>query len=153
MQILCELKRFKEKITRGKFAGGITEYSIAVGGDNYSWNIVKVTYGKTTPPLGQKYFKGFCDLLNYLRDFNIDPHESIPKIIDALEENTGINSDELREKVKELPSLKTKGIAIDQYFKCNYNRVDHDTGKLADPNRIYVRVLKADIKTTAEKEQ
>lgn len=147
MQILCELKRFKEQITRGKYAGGETEYSISVGGDNYSWNIVKVTHGKSTPPIGQKYFKGFCHLLEVLPQFGVDPDKAIGKIVAALEKNTGIEAgDELIDTIATTDDYKKIGEAIDSRFKCNYNLPAHDSGKQTDPDRIYVRVLKANLK-------
>ena len=146
MQILCELKRVKEKITRGKFAGGETEYSLSVGGDNYSWNIVKVTHGKSTPPIGQKYFKGFCHLLGCLPDFNIDQADALDKIISALEKNTGIKaSDELLKLIEVSDDYDAIGVAIDEHFRCNYNKPEHDSGKQTDRDRIYIRVLKAKV--------
>lgn len=146
MQILCELKRFKEKITRGKFAGGETEYSIAVGGDNYSWNIVKITHGKTTPPLGQKYFKGFCHLLDQLPPFGIDKADALDKILAALEKNTGVKpSDELLKLIEVSTDYGKIGEAIDEHYRCNYNRATHDSGKQLDRDRIYIRVLKAEV--------
>jgi len=54
MKTLCELKRFKEKVTRGRFTGQDTEYAICVGGDNYSWNINRVVIGSNSPTLREK---------------------------------------------------------------------------------------------------
>ncbi len=162
MQILCELGRFKEKVTRGRFAGNETEYTINVGGDNYSWNINRKNVNAETPPVGQKFFKGFCNLLGYLPSFDVAPCEVIPKIVEALEKNTGIEAGELSGKILQAFSdadnpddvdLTEIGELIDEHFKCNYNRLAHDSGKLTDPERIYVRVLKANVKTAAKEEE
>jgi len=150
MKILCELERFKEKVTRGRFTGQDTEYSISVGGDNYSWNISRVNLNSSTPPIGQSYCKGFCHLLDVIQDAGIDAKKSVPKIIEALKKNTGVDDKELQEKIAELDSLKEIGEAIDTTFKCNYNKVNHNSGTITDPERVYVRVLKANLKTTKE---
>lgn len=153
MKILCELKRFKEKVTRGRSTGEITEYNICVGGDNYSWNVNRKNLNANTPPIGQKYFKGFCHLLNCLKEFNIDSKEALDVIIPALQKNTGIDPKDLLEKIDKETDLNKIGEYIDEHFLCNYNRVIHDSGKLTDPNRIYVRVLKANIKTVSKEDE
>ena len=150
MKELVELGRFKEKVTRGRFTGQDTEYALLIGGDNYSWNISRKNLNATTPPKGEKYCKGFCHLLDQLEGFNIDPDKAIPKIVDALAKNTGVDAKELNEKIAEEKSLKKIGEDIDNHFRCNYNRVAHDSGKLTDPDRIYVRVLKANLKTASK---
>ncbi len=102
-------------------------------------------------PLGQKYFKGFCHLLAGLAEFDIDAKDAANKILAGLETNTEIKpSEELLELIKSSNDLKEIGVAIDNHYKCNYNRTEHDTGKLTDPNRIYVRVLKANLKTASK---
>jgi len=145
MKELVELARFKEKVTRGRFTGQETEYALLVGGDNYSWNISRKNLNSTTPPKGEKYCKGFCNLLDYLEGFNIPADEAIDKIIDALSKNTGINSNDLCDKVVEAETLKEKGELIDSHFRCNYNKPEHDSGKQTDKDRIYIRVLKAKV--------
>ena len=146
MEILCELKRFSEKVTRGRFTGQTTEYSIAVGGDNYSWNITRITHGKTTAPSGQMYFKGFCHLLQKLSQFNIDPKDAINKITAALEKNTGVKAtDELNDLIKDSDDLAKIGVCLDNLYECNYNKVAHDSGKTTDRKRVYIRVLKAKV--------
>ena len=159
MKELVELGRFKEKVTRGRFTGQDTEYALIVGGDNYSWNISRKNLNATTPPKGEKYCKGFCHLLDQLKAFNIDACKAVPKIVEALEKNTGVDAGELSGKILQAFSdaddpdkvdLKNIGEDIDNHFRCNYNRVAHDSGKLTDPDRIYVRVLKANLKTAGK---
>jgi len=151
MQILCEIKRFKEIVKRGRFTGQTTEYNISVGGDNYSWNISRVNLSANAQPLGQKYFKGFCHLLADLENFDINAKDAVVNILAGLESNTEIKpSEELLELIKSSDDLKEIGVAIDNHYKCNYNCTEHDTGKLTDPNRIYVRVLKANLKTASK---
>lgn len=146
MKTLCELKRFKEIVTRGRFAGNETEFAICVGGDNYSWNINKVNLNATTPPLGQSYFKGFCHLLNTLPNFNIEINDAIDKILTALQKNTGIApSDELIKLIENSDNYTEIGKAIDSLYRSNYNKVEHDSGKQIDQDRIYIRILKAKI--------
>lgn len=153
MKELVELDRFKEKVTRGRFSGQETEFAIIIGGDNYSWNISRKNLNASTPPIGQKYCKGFCDLLSYLKDFKINSDKAVEKIVNALEKNTGIDSNDLKHKISQTNSLRRIGELIDDHFKCNYNRLAHDSGKMSDPDRIYVRVLKANIKTTKKVEE
>jgi hypothetical protein len=146
MQILCELKRFSEKVTRGRFTGQMTEYAISIGGDNYSWNICRVNLNANGVPNGQMYFKGFCHLLQRLSEFDIDPKDAIGKITAALEKNTKVKlTDELSELIKESDDLNKIGEAIDDVYKCNYNKVAHDSGKTTDKDRVYIRVLKAKV--------
>ena len=146
MKTLCELKRCKETVTRGRFAGNETEFSLCVGGDNYSWNINRKNLNAETPPIGQKYFKGFCHLLSYLPEFGIDTDKAIGKILAALEKNTGVEAgDELVGIIATTDDYKKIGEAIDNHFRCNYNKVAHDSGKQTDQDRIYIRVLKAKV--------
>ena len=147
MKELVELARFKEKVTRGRFTGQETEYALLIGGDNYSWNISRKNLNADTPPIGQKYFKGFCHLMGYFAQFGIEDN-AIDIIVDALEKNTGKNADELREQLKEREanaSLTVTGKLIDDYFRCNYNNEEHNSGRMTDPDRIYIRVLKAKV--------
>lgn len=146
MKTLCELKRFKEKVTRGRFAGNETEFAICVGGDNYSWNINKVNINSSNPPLGQSYFKGFCHLLSNLSNFNIEVNDAIDKILNALQNNTGIApSDELIKLIENSDNYKEIGKSIDNLYRSNYNNVEHDSGRQIDQDRIYIRILKAKI--------
>lgn len=145
MKTLCELKRCKETVTRGRFAGNETEFSLCVGGDNYSWNINRKNLNAETPPIGQKYFKGFCHLLGYLPEFDIDIKDATGKIISALEKNTGISFEEAYPEFDRLTTPKEIGEFIDKHFRCNYNKTEHDSGKQTDQDRIYIRVLKAKV--------
>jgi len=144
MKILCEVKRCKETVSRGRFAGQETEYALVVGGDNYSWNISRNNLNAMTPPIGQKYFKGFCHLMAYFADFGIED-DAIDKIVDALEKNTGKDATELRKELKEQTLLTETGRLIDDFFRCNYNNEEHNSGKQTDKDRIYIRVLKAKV--------
>ncbi len=153
MKILCELKRCKETVSRGRFSGQETEYALVVGGDNYSWNISRNNLNADTPPIGQKFFKGFSHLMGYFAQFGIEDN-AVDVIVDALEKNTGQDATELRKQLEEREaqvSLAVTGKLIDNFFRCNYNNEEHNSGKLTDPDRIYVRVLRANVKT-AEKE-
>lgn len=151
MKELVELKRFKEKVTRGRFAGNETEYAIIVGGDNYSWNFSRKNLNATTPPIGQKYFKGFCHLIPYFSFYGIEDN-GIDLIVDALVKNTGTEVGDLKDRIEKEHDLGKIGELIDEHFKCNYNIVEHDSGKLTDPDRIYVRVLKASLKTVSKED-
>lgn len=153
MKELVELGRFKETVSRGRFSGQKTEFSILIGGDNYSWNISRKNINTTTPPVGQKYFRGFCHLLPTLPEFGIDLKNAVPKIVSALAKNTGTIETELNNKIAEINDSAEIGKLIDNYFKCNYNKVEHDSGKLTDSDRIYVRVLKANLKSTETEEE
>lgn len=137
MKVLCDLTPVISSVAeRGRATGNITKFSYKIGSDSWNLAIYKQAYKSDNseyPPLGECYCKGFIHLLSHLvkyKEYGVTIESAVPKIISALEKNTGkkFNQTITYDNLEEL------GNKIDLFFQCRHTKW----------NDVYKRVFKAD---------
>jgi len=129
----------------------MSKYRWVIAFDNWCWVLAEQREGKK--PIGRRFFKGFVHLLKYLPEFNVNFDEAINNIISSLEKNTGIKSDDLILDIKNISDVETIGKKIDDFFQTNYLNENHNPSNIQLRQRIYVRVLKADLKNLEKEDE